>query len=65
MCVRRYLMWGKQHCCCCCPAEIWDAIKAAVESPDMDTTRLLIDAAGVIVAKSNMTGVLTNTASTL
>jgi hypothetical protein len=34
---------------------IWDAIKAAVAAPDMATTRLLLEAAGVIVARPDMT----------
>lgn len=34
---------------------IWDAIKAAVESEDMATARLILETAGVIVAKSDMT----------
>lgn len=34
---------------------IWDAIKAACEAEDMATTRLILDTAGVIVAKHDMT----------
>eukprot|EP01025_Chloroclados_australasicus_P030279 TRINITY_DN3038_c0_g1_i7.p5 TRINITY_DN3038_c0_g1~~TRINITY_DN3038_c0_g1_i7.p5 ORF type:complete len:129 (-),score=16.84 TRINITY_DN3038_c0_g1_i7:752-1138(-) len=34
--------------------EIWDALKAASESPDMETTRIIIDAAGIIVAAQDL-----------
>jgi hypothetical protein len=35
--------------------EIWDALKACCEAEDMETAKLLIEAAGVIVASSDMT----------
>jgi len=35
--------------------EIWDALKAACAADDPDTTKLILDAAGVIVNKSDMT----------
>ena len=35
--------------------EIWDALKAACEAPDMETTRLLIESAGIIVSTRDMT----------
>lgn len=38
-----------------CPAVIWDAIKAACEADDMATTRLILETAGVIVAKPDLT----------
>jgi hypothetical protein len=34
---------------------MWDAIKVACESPDMDTARLILDTAGIIVARHDMT----------
>lgn len=37
------------------PAVIWDAIKAACEADDMATTRLILETAGVIVAKPDLT----------
>lgn len=36
-------------------AVIWDAIKAACDSEDIATARLILDTAGVIVARSDMT----------
>lgn len=36
-----------------CAAEIWDALKAAVEA-DLPTARLIIDSAGVIVMTEDM-----------
>ena len=38
-----------------CNTEIWDALKAACEAPDMETTRLLIESAGIIVSTKDMT----------
>lgn len=37
------------------PAVIWDAIKASCESDDLATARLILDTAGVIVARPDMT----------
>eukprot|EP00882_Tetradesmus_deserticola_P006453 GHRQ01006790.1.p1 GENE.GHRQ01006790.1~~GHRQ01006790.1.p1 ORF type:complete len:152 (+),score=59.94 GHRQ01006790.1:279-734(+) len=34
---------------------MWDAIKAACGSEDMDTARLILDTAGIIVARADMT----------
>jgi hypothetical protein len=34
---------------------MWDAIKVACESEDMDTARLILDTAGIIVARHDMT----------
>lgn len=42
-------------CLPCLPAVIWDAIKAACEAEDMATTRLILETAGVIVARADMT----------
>lgn len=38
-----------------CDAVIWDAIKAACEAEDMATSRLILETAGVIVARPDMT----------
>jgi len=45
------------HCCTVCSvhAEIWDALKAAVEAEDMGTSRLILDTAGVLVSTTDMT----------
>lgn len=37
------------------PAVIWDTLKAACETPDFDTAKVLIESAGIIVASSDMT----------
>eukprot|EP01024_Parvocaulis_polyphysoides_P042441 TRINITY_DN38804_c0_g1_i1.p2 TRINITY_DN38804_c0_g1~~TRINITY_DN38804_c0_g1_i1.p2 ORF type:complete len:128 (+),score=21.89 TRINITY_DN38804_c0_g1_i1:184-567(+) len=34
--------------------EIWDALKAAAEAPGSETTKLIIDAAGIIVSSSDL-----------
>jgi hypothetical protein len=34
---------------------MWDAIKAACEAEDMDTSRLILETAGIIVARHDMT----------
>jgi hypothetical protein len=36
-------------------AAMWDAIKVACESDDMDTARLILETAGIIVARHDMT----------
>jgi len=35
--------------------EAWQALRAAAESPDLETTRLIIEAAGLIVARPDLT----------
>lgn len=35
--------------------EIWDALKAACEAQDPDTTKLIIESAGIIVASEDLT----------
>jgi hypothetical protein len=40
---------------CRCCAVIWDALKATCEAPDPETARLIVDSAGIIVGKPDMT----------
>ena len=56
--------WWKQHnspankhpntCCALLPAVIWEALRAACEA-DLETARIILDSAGVIVAAVDMT----------
>ena len=43
--------FGRHRCC----AVIWDALKATCEAPDPETARLIIDSAGIIISKPDMT----------
>ncbi len=34
---------------------IWEALKGAIEAEDMETTKLIIESAGIVVAAHDMT----------